>query len=436
VTARPMPIDDRASALATRRDELLTRLPCKLGAAARLAHADRELVVDDAIAYTVMEHPEPLWTPDEVERVFWTACEIRVKRTLDGRHNTVRNGWQRVGEAALVDAVDGADPVAAAEESEERRLVIEFAATLGERERRVLRVKYFSGTAEPLGYKKIARQLGITIAAARAADRAIERRVKEFAAIYAAGDLCPTRELEISALAVGTASRRQVRLAQAHVAHCMHCHASYAARLRAMRSAAFERKVAALLPAVEAQNRGRLRGAWDAIADTATRPFGHDTAATAAQLAASGAGRGAGTIAMLKLAGACMASATAVGVCATTLVIPALDNPTRPDKPARKVAERESAPVGEHDRLPSRAEQHVIPTPTPTPKPARSQPNRDTQPGTQGGTGPGDHEQTPASPAPANAAAGGESEFDPTYEPSSPSQPAPVQAAPGRGEFF
>jgi hypothetical protein len=433
----PVHADARAQALATRRDELLMRLPYKLRGAARLAYADQELVIDDAIAYTVLEHPEPLDTPAQLERVFWTACEIYVKRTLEGRNNTVRGRYARVSDDALTDTPDPAeDPASAVEDSEARRVVREFAATLGQREQRVLRIKYFSDTAEPLGYRKIARQLGITIAAARAADRAIERRVKEFAAVYAAGDLCPTRELEISALAVGTASRRQVRLAQAHVAHCMHCHASYAAQLRAMRSAAFERKVAALLPAVEAQNRGRLRGAWDAIADTATRPFGHDTAATAAQLAASGTGRGAGTIAMLKLAGACMASATAISVCATTLVIPALENPTRPDRPARKVAERESAPVGQHDRLPSRTEQHVVPTPTPTPKPARAQRNRDSQPGTQGGTGPGDHEQTPASPAPANAAAGGESEFDPTYKPSSPSQPAPVQAAPGSGEFF
>jgi hypothetical protein len=92
VTARPLPVDDRASALATRRDELLARLPRRLGAARALALADRELVVDDAIAYTVMEHHEPLRSPDEVERVFWTACEIRVKRTLDGRHSMIRNG--------------------------------------------------------------------------------------------------------------------------------------------------------------------------------------------------------------------------------------------------------------------------------------------------------------------------------------------------------
>jgi hypothetical protein len=315
--------------------------------------------------------------------------------------------------------------------------VREFAATLGERERRVLRVKYFSGTADSLGYKKIARQLGITIAAARSADRIIQRQLERFAAVYAAGELCPTREVEISALAVGTADRRQARLAQAHVAHCQHCHASYAEQLRAIRSAAFERKVAAVLPAVELEDRGRVRGAWDAILDTVTRPFGHDTAATAAQLAASGAGRGAGTIAMLKLAGACMASVTAVGVCATTLVVPVLQDRGTPTKPRTAAQPRDDGPVGTHDRLPTRADQHVVATPTPTPHAQRR--SRREQSGSgraQGGTGPRDHEQTPASPAPANAATGGESEFDPTYQPSSPPQPAPVQAAPGSGEFF
>ena len=51
-------------------------------------------------------------------------------------------------------------------------------------------------------------------------------------------------------------------------------------------------------------------------------------------------------------------------------------------------------------------------------------------------TGKRSHEQTPASPAPANAAPGGASEFDPTYQPSAPPAPAPVPAAPGASEFF
>jgi hypothetical protein len=152
VTAAPMRADDRAHALATRRDELLARLPRKLRAAARLAHADQELVIDDAITYTVIDHSEPLGTSEEVERVFWSACEIYVKRTLEGRNNTVRGRFARVSDDALTDApADGKDPSAIVEDTEARKLVVEFAATLGERERRVLRVKYFSGTAEPLG---------------------------------------------------------------------------------------------------------------------------------------------------------------------------------------------------------------------------------------------------------------------------------------------
>jgi hypothetical protein len=55
---------------------------------------------------------------------------------------------------------------------------------------------------------------------------------------------------------------------------------------------------------------------------------------------------------------------------------------------------------------------------------------------TQGGSGPQDHQRTPASPAPADAARDGGSEFDPLYQPSQPAAPAPVPAAPGATEFF
>ena len=337
MTARPKDTEDRANVLATRRAELLARLPRKVKGAARLGHADRELVVDDAITYAVLQHARPIADARELERLFWVACDISVKRMLDGRHNTVRNGWKRVGDDELTGVANGNDPSLTVELSEELKLVREFAATLDTQQRRVLRVKYFSGTSEPLGYKKIARQLGITFAAARAADRAIKRKLERFAAVYAAGELCPTRELAISELAAGTADHAQAMLAQAHVEHCRHCHQSYVTQLRAIRSAAFERKVAALLPPVELEDRGRrLRGAWDAVADTLTRPFTHDGAAAAAQLASSGAGRGAGTIALLKIAGACMASAGALGVCATTLVAPALND----DPPARKATSK------------------------------------------------------------------------------------------------
>jgi hypothetical protein len=435
-----MTAEDRAQALATRRAELLARLPRKIPAARSLNEVDRELVVDEAIDYAVLGNTLPVERASDLERVFWTAADFRVKNAVAGRGQTVRGRFTRAPADALDDIADDSDPATAVEHAEEIRLVREFAETLADRERRVLRVKYFSGTIEPLGYKRIAQHLGITQASARAADRAIRRALEQFAAVYTAGQLCPTREFEIAALAAGTADRRQARLARAHVAHCQHCHATYAEQLRAIRSAAFERKVASVLPVVEVQERGRVRGAWDAVADWIARPFGHDTAATAAQLAASGAGRGAGTIAMLKIAGVCMASATAVGVCATTFVGPVFTGgppaKTEPRKPDKRKAE---GPVGRHARIPTRADQQLTPTPTATPKEAkrRGQPaSSDAAGRTQGGTGPTDHETTPASPAPSNAAPGGESEFDPTYQPSEQPAPAPVPAAAGSGEFF
>ena len=178
-----------------------------------------------------------------------------------------------------------------------------------------------------------------------------------------------------------------------------------------------------------------MRGAWDAVVDTALRPFSHEGASTAVQLAGSGVGRGAGTIAMLKIAGACMASAGAIGVCATTLV-PALQSADEPSKRATRSATQGGEPVSARTIVsPPARELHVTPdADTRTDEIATPKPGR--LPATQGGSGPRDHERTPASPAPANAAPGGESEFDPTYQPDSPPQPAPVPAAPGSGEFF
>jgi hypothetical protein len=424
----------RARELVTRRDELVRRLPREIRAAGRLTEDVRELIVDDSIEFAALRYEYPVTSTHELERAFWDACAKRTRRGLERRYDTVRGQFTRADEHAIETLVGDHDPVAELERAQERALAREFAATLEPHERRVLVCKYDTDGSEPAGYKVIARRLGLGIGRVRSAERSIERKIDRFAAVYAAGRLCDLRETAVSALAAGTADPRQATTALAHVKHCGHCRPFYAQQLRELGSDGFARKVASLLPVAELQQRGRVHGTWDAFVDTLTRPFAHESTTTAAQLASSGAGRGVGTIAALKIAGACMASAGALSVCATTLVLPALDTPERPDKPTRKVAEREPRPVGQHDRLPSRAEQHVTPTATPTPTPVRSP--RDTQRTTQGGTGPSDHEQTPASSAPANAAAGGESEFDPTYKPSSTSQPDPVQAAPGSGEFF
>ena len=432
--------DRRARELMGRRDELIRRLPRTVHGAAALSDDVRESIVVEAIEFAAMRHEDPIATARDLERVFWDACHKRVLRARENRYDLVRGHHIRVSDDALASVAGDADPAAEAERAEERELIEEFAATLKPRERRVLRCKYFSGTAEPLGHRRIAKRLGITLGAALAAERVIARSVERFSEVYTAGRLCPTRESDITALAAGVADPDQANLARLHVVRCPHCKPLYVAQVRELRSAAFARKVAAILPAApDANDRSRsVRGAWDALLDTLTRPFGHDATAAAAQLAASGAGRGVGTIAVLKIAGACMASASAVGVCATTFVAPVFTDGSPAKTASHPTAKRKSqGPVGRHERIPTRAEQQLTPTPTPTPKPARRQAQRDTAAAagaTQGGTGPTSHEETPASPAPSNAAPDGASEFDPNHQPSEP--PAPAPAAPGANEFF
>lgn len=422
----------RAHELVGRREELLRRLPREVRAARSLRPDLCELIVDDAIEFAALHHREDVPTARDLEVVFWSACITRVRRAHEGRYDLVRGRFTSAGADALDTISTNDDPSSHVEGDEERALAHEFAATLDPHEQRVLRAKYDTEGAAPAGYKVVARRLGLSVGSVRSAERSIERKIERFAAVYTAGRLCDFREAAISALAQGTADERQAELARAHIEHCLHCRPLFARQLRELASTAFERKVAALLPAVEMQQRGRVRGAWDAVVDTALRPFSHEGASTAMQLAGSGVGRGAGTIAVLKLAGACMASAGALGVCAATLVVPALT----PTEPAKSVAAppREESKVGPHDRLPGRAEQHLTPTPTPTAHRA----NRDGSPHrkSQSGTGPRDHEATPASPAPANAAPGGASEFDPLYVPDSSSIPAQPPAAPGGREFF
>jgi len=427
----------RAQELVGRRTELLRQLPHEIRAAQRLRHDICELIVDDAIEFTSLHHDQDIATAHDLEGVFWSACVTRVHRAREGRYDLVRGRFTSVGDAALHTIASGEDPVAQLEAAHDRALAHEFALTLEPIERRVLQAKYDTPGRAPAGYKVIARQLDTPIGVVRSAERSIEQKIERFAAVYSAGRLCDMRAVAITSLAAGTADERQAHIARAHVEHCAHCRPHFAQQLREFGSDAFAGKVASTIPmlATDDGQRRRLRGAWDALADTLTRPFVHDGTATAAQLASSGAGRGVGTIAALKLAGACMASAGAIGVCATTFIAPALDELQRTERRPLS-SERKAQPVGEHHRLPTRAEQKVVPTPTPSPKRRSSDSGRDLTGRTQGGTGQQDHERTPASPAPANAAPGGESEFDPTYKPSSPATPAPVQAAPGSGEFF
>ena len=250
----------------------------------------------------------------------------------------------------------------------------------------MIAVKHMGPGNQTLGYKRIARHLALPIGEVRAAERSIREKFERYA----------------------TAAR----------AH----------------EAALERKLGQLLPVPPAaeQARGRL-GAWrDVLADWLGRPFASDATSTATQLAASGAGRGAGTALAVKLATICLGGGSVIGAaCLATGVLP---QPADREAPTRRPhAPRRHPHADAHRRGRARAADDPRARATVTPPHAdkRSQASA-----TQGGSGPRDHERTPASPAPANAARDGSSEFDPPYQPSQPAAPAPVPAAPGATEFF
>ena len=133
-----------------------------------------------------------------------------------------RGRYQQAGDGALADVAKDTDvPSHAVEQAEERQLVDELAASLpDDRLRQVLQVKFLRGTRDPLGYKQIAQTLGISIAAARKADRDITRHINAFAALYTAGKLCPKRKLSITSVVANTADahRSRLRSATSHTA--------------------------------------------------------------------------------------------------------------------------------------------------------------------------------------------------------------------------
>jgi hypothetical protein len=379
----PLTADQRASWLVKQRDALLGQLPARLPGARSLGSDTRELIVDEAIEYTSLEHTDPIAQTDQLSALFWGACANRVKRAAEGRYDTVRAGWRRDDDDSALDTLiaAGADePLAAALEQEERELLAEVLRTLTPRERDVIAVKYMGPSNESLGYKKIARHLALPLGSVRAAERSIREKFDRFA----------------------TAARA--------------------------REAALERKLGQLLPVPPAvdETRRRLAGWRDIAADWLGRPFGPDVATNATQLAATGAGRGAGGVLAVKLATLCLGAGGLVGAaCVATGVLPS----SSPEKAATPVVHATSTPTPrsrpsgrETDLRPAR----VIATPTPRVRGSR----------TQGGTRPRDHERKPASPAPSNAASNGRSEFDPSYQPNAPVQPAAAPAAPGSGEFF
>ena len=374
----------RASCLLEQRDALLGQLPARFPGARSLGSDTRELIIDEAIEYASLEHTDPITGTDQLSALFWGACANRVKRAHEGRYDTVRAGYRRDDDNnALQSLVAGGvdEPLAAALAREERELLAEVLRTLTPRERDVIAVKYMSSSNQALGYKKIARHLALGFGDVRAAERSIREKFDRFATV--------TRAHE----------------------------------------AALERKLGQLLPVPPAleQSRGRLGGWRDVAVDWIGRPFGSDSTTTATQLAASGAGRGAGGVLAIKLATLCIGTGGLVGAaCVATGVLPNSPAPKASARPSPRATPAPSTVPTSAGRRGELTRARAAATPTKPPRTKR----------TQGGSGARDHESKPASPAPSNAASDGGSEFDPTFQPNTPTQPAPAPAAPGSGEFF
>src|SRR4051812_11744071 len=104
------PPDKRADVLLPQRASLLRRLHKVVPAATALSDDDRELVVDEALTYAVMEHEVSIDTAEDVENVFWTAAQLRVARMMEGRYATVRGGFGRTSDEELERMAGSDDP--------------------------------------------------------------------------------------------------------------------------------------------------------------------------------------------------------------------------------------------------------------------------------------------------------------------------------------
>ena len=380
-------LDDaqRAAWLIERRERLIAQLPRRFARAGSLSRDVQELIVDEAIEFAALEHGGEIGSGDELAALFWSACDVRVRRAAEGRYDTVRAGWQRA-DTTLLERLEGGadDPLVATLEREERAIVADVLRALTLREREVIAVKHMGPGNQTLGYKRIARHLALPIGEVRAAERSIRDKFERYA----------------------TAARA--------------------------RDAALERKLGELLPVPPAaeQMRGRI-GAWrDVLADWLGRPFSSDATSTATHLAASGAGRGAGTALAVKLATLCLGGGGVIGAaCLATGVLPRAADRDGRAQPAARAATATPTPT---PTVTAGRDQRMTPARATTSTPRK----RSRSAATQGGSGPQDHQRTPASPAPGDAARDGGSEFDPLYQPSQPAAPAPVPAAPGATEFF
>ena len=328
-----------AQELVPLRDRLVERLSHEIAAARDLTLDQRELVIDDAIDFLVTQYVKPVRTREELDRAFWAAASYRVKRAFEGRSATVRGGYRRVDLEDLDRIAAGEDPEEAVVRRDERLTLLEFAATLSPRERKVLACKYGNGR-EVLGRKLISRALGLPIGEVRKAEREIARKLERFAALVAAGSLCSFRGRVILSLAASTASDDEAAAARLHLKRCPACRRVYAARLRAMRTGEFQRELAGLLPVPVVERLAEERPLRWPVIDWLSRPFSGDGTAVAAQAASTGTGRGLGAVAAVKLASLCIGGAALTGGAAVCIQQIATPSPPANDRAHRSSAER------------------------------------------------------------------------------------------------
>ena len=317
--------------------------------------------------YLVTQYTVPIYDAAELERAFWAAAAIRAKRMHDGRAETVRAGWTRVDIEEHDVASADTGPEAAAIEQSEMEALLEFAATLTERERQVLAYR-FGVIGRPPGAVVISRELGLTIGEVRSAELSLHHKLQRFIAIMAAGNLCRHRQPLVARLAIGGLNAESERLARLHLEHCSACRLDHAARLRDLKSGKLPSDVASILPVLPAAESARQhRALWDALVDWASRPFGQEAAVNASQIGA--AGRGIGGLATLKLATLCIGGASIVGgslYCVTSTDL--LRGPPERQvvaRPERKAAPKPRGPKEDLSYLRTPAAATATPSPTP-----------------------------------------------------------------------
>lgn len=435
--------EEIAAALVPRRDELVRRLPGEIRAAGDLPEHLQELVIDDGLIWLVVDNRAPVATIADAEALLWGFASNNVKDALKGRHDTVRGQYRAVPlETAASVAQTRDDPVAESERRLDRAVLAEFILTLEDTERAVMQRKWRPELTRPAGWRTIARELGLSVARVRQAERSSGAKLKDFAAAYAGGTLCEERTAELAKAAAAGADTGQA--ARAHIGHCTACEAGYAAQLRATRSGELPREIASMLPvpplAETIERHGG--GVRDLLSDLVARLLGNDTAGSVAGAVASGMGRGSGALVALKVAALLAAGTSAtIGAGIGAGVLDGNDRPraraTATPSPTPQPPVRTPAPLfsaadeAALERSIARAEARARAA---AERRRRARARRRAQ--QQAATGPAAQEQdVPVSPAPAGALPNGGSEFSPDGAALQPAPPAPPPTAPGASEF-